>query len=241
MSGYALPAPARITEVFETKRVTFGPPVALPLPMSQISRPANAALGLFALTCCIAVTPVSSASADVNWGVHIGGGIDGGTISHEVRPDGIVEAGTIVECLLPKRNWGFAAIVEQVARQTDSYDQREEIKADLLVRFATPNHKFRLGVGAGMRWITQDLDQLRPSTLRGVDIFRIDSSRSVVDWQPTGVAPNLALEIYGSWTIGCYNRDAQTDANEMKTRAIGCGDSITSAYIFGIRTTASWR
>lgn len=209
--------------------------------MSQLSRPLNAALSLLAFTCCVALAPLSSARAEVNWGVHIGGGIEGGTISNVVRPDGIVEAGTIVEYLLPKRNWGFAAIVEQVARQTDGYDQREEIKADLLLRFASSNHKFRLGVGAGIRWITQDLDQLRPSTLPGVDIFRIDGSRTLVDWQPTAVAPILALEAYGSWTIGCYDRDAQPSDNEMQTRAIGCGDTLTTAYVLGIRTTASWR
>ena len=239
MSGYAPSWLGHITEVFETKSIAFGPLVALPPPMSQISRPPYAAL--LALTCCVALAPRSSASAEVNWGVHIGGGIEGGTISNEPRPDGIVEAGTIVEFLLPKRNWGFAAIVEQVARQTDGYDQREEIKADLLVRFASSNHTYRFGVGAGLRWITQDLDQLRPSSLPGVDIFRIEGSRTLVGWQPAALAPVLALEAYGSWTIGCYDRNTQTAANEMQTRAIGCGDTITSAYVFGIRTSASWR
>lgn len=95
----------------------------------------NIAVTLVSLTLAstVAFAPLSSASAEVNWGVHIGGGIEGGTISNEPRPDGIVEAGTIVEYLLPKRNWGFATIVEQVARQTDGYNQREEIKAEISI------------------------------------------------------------------------------------------------------------
>lgn len=203
----------------------------------------NTAVTLVSLTLLgtVAFAPVSNASAEVNWGVHIGGGIEGGTISNEPRPDGIVEAGMIFEYVVPKRDWGFAAIVEQLARQTDGYSQREEIKADLLVRFASSNHKFRFGVGAGIRWITQDLTQLRPSNLPGVDIFRIDGSRTMVGWQPSAIAPLLSLAAYGSWTIGCYDRAAQIDDNQMQTRAIGCGDTLTSAYVFGIRTTATWR
>ena len=195
------------------------------------------------LLACVALAPLSSASAEVHWGVHIGGGIEGGTISNEPRPDGIVEAGTIVEYLMPKRNWGFAAIVEQVARQTDGYNQREELKADLLVRFASSNRKFRFGVGAGIRSITQQKDLERPqqTNLPGLDIFRIDGSRTLIGWQPAPIAPTLLLEAYGSWTIGCYSRDAQFDTNEMQTRAIGCGDTLTTAYVFGIRTTATWR
>ncbi len=196
-----------------------------------------------ALMCWFVLTQSRTAAAQVHWGVHVGGGIEGGTISNEPRPDDIIEAGTIVEYLLPKRNWGFAAIVEQVARQTEGYDQHEELKADLLVRFASSNHKSRFGLGAGIRSITQEknLEQSQQTHLPGLDIFRIDASHTLVGWQPAPVAPTLLLEAYGSWTIGCYARNSQIDHNELPTRAIGCGDTLTTAYVFGIRTTATWR
>ncbi len=194
------------------------------------------------LTYLVSVALAPTATAEVLGGVHIGGGVEGGTISRLPRPDGIVEAGLIVEYMLPKRAWGFAAIVEHVARQTQGYDQKAEIKADLLVRFATANRTFRFGVGAGLRWITQDLDEVQRSELRGLDIFRIDGSRTIVGWQPNAPGvPKLLLEAYGSWTLGCYDRNARIDGDVMPTRAISCGDTLTSAYVVGIRTTVTWR
>lgn len=51
----------------------------------------------------IVLALVAPASADLRWGVHLGGGLEGGLITGEPRPDGVMEAGTSVEALLPAR------------------------------------------------------------------------------------------------------------------------------------------
>lgn len=213
-------------------------------PLPQLPQLPNVKFAVLACTLAfgVGVAQPAVASAEAFWGVHVGGGIEGGTITKLARPDGIVEAGIIAEYLLPKRAWGVAATVEQVARQTTGYHQKQEIKADLLVRFATANHKFRFGFGAGLRWASQDVDQIQPRTLRGLDILRFDMSHTIVAWHPAvSAAPTLALDGYFSWTIGCYGRDARTDGDVMLTPAVGCRDTITNAYVVGIRTTAAWR
>ncbi len=196
-------------------------------------------LATFATLIATAIAAPSHAHADLNWGVHIGGGIDGGMITNAARPDGIAEAGTMVEWILPHRTWGFAGFVEQVARQTESLDQKEELKIDVLFRYALPSRTFRFGFGAGMRVLTPH----EAKSVSGLDLFRLEGSRNIVTWHPAvaPAMPTLQLEGYFSWTVGCYQRASMSDGETMPTQGISCSDTLTSAYVFGLRTTAHWK
>lgn len=190
-----------------------------------------------ALLLVVALT--SPAAADLRWGVHMGGGLEGGLITGEPRPDGVAEAGMTVSTLLPDRNWGFGLGIESVGRLTSRYDAAEEIKLDLTVRWATANRRVRGGVGAGLRAMTFD-DQ--GPTVMGIDLTRFDTEVEMAHWTVGNAL--MSVDFYFSWTFGCYHDDYELmPVGDMKpaTREVRCGDTITTTYVGGLQTSVTWR
>ncbi|MBA3459474.1 MAG: hypothetical protein H0T46_05910 [Deltaproteobacteria bacterium] len=184
-----------------------------------------------------------SAHADLNWSVHVGGGMEGGggaRIVKAVRPDGVMEAGMIVEYINTNGNAGIGASVEAVGRLTPRFEDAEEIKADGMFRWAGDDRRFRFGVGAGIRLLTPRDGK----AIQGYDLIRLDMSGVLASWKMAPAMPQMSFEGYVSWTFGCYSDSYDGERiGDMKPARhdIGCVDSITSTYVVGLRTTVSWR
>jgi hypothetical protein len=184
----------------------------------------------------------SPAQADLSWGIHVGGGLEGGTVTQAARPDGLIEAGTIVEVLDGAGNFGVAVSVDAINRLTSRFDDdHEEVKADAMLRWARDDRRFRFGVGAGIRFVTP---QGAIESIRGLDLMRLDMEVRIASWQPVTSAPRMSLDGYFSWTFGCYSdtyKVAAVGDERPMTRALSCSETITSASVLGVRTSVSWR
>ena len=184
-----------------------------------------------------------SASADIHWGVHVGGGMEGGggaRVVKALRPDGVMEAGMIVDYINGSGNAGIGAIVEVVGRLTPRFEDAEEMKADAMFRWARDDRRFRFGIGAGIRLLTP----AEGTAIHGYDLIRLDASGVLARWQIHPDAPELSFEGYVSWTFGCYSDSYDGERiGDMKPvrHDVTCVDSITSTYVVGLRTTVSWR
>jgi hypothetical protein len=164
--------------------------------------------------------------------------MEGGMITGEPRPDGVAEAGMTVSAQVPGRSWGFGASVEAVGRLTSRFDAAEEVKLDVTWRWSAANGRARGGLGGGARVLTLDTGQ----TIRGIDLTRLDLEVEAARW--TVAATRVSVDFYVSWTFGCYHDDYQVmPAGDAKaeTRAIRCGDTITTTYVAGFQTSVSWR
>jgi hypothetical protein len=175
-----------------------------------------------------------TARADLVWGVQLAGGMEGGLITRALRPDAVAEAGTIVEALDPKSGAGIAVSLDAIGRLTPPFDDAEEIKSDVMFRWASEDRRWRMGFGAGVRAITPK----GGATIHGYDLFRMDLSGRVARWRQT------TADLYFSWTFGCYKdtyaaRDSADDEPAM--RSVGCLETITTAYVFGLRTSLEFR
>jgi hypothetical protein len=180
------------------------------------------------------------ARADIAWGVGLGGGLEGGMITGALRPDGVAEAGMMVEYIPTGGIAGIGASIEAIGRLTSRFDDAEEVKSDVMFRWARGDRKVRFGVGAGLRWITPKAGD----SIHGFDLFRLDMSGELGSWQPVRSLARLSIDAYFSWTFGCYSDSyrgpAQGDMLPAK-QSIDCLGSITTTYVGGLRTTMRWR
>lgn len=190
---------------------------------------------------------MTEARADTVWQLHAGGGLEGGMISGQPHPGGVAESGMIVEAILPDGTWGIGASLDAIARTSSRLADGEEIKADLMLRFASRDRRFRFGAGAGLRLLAVKPpveDPHRDDTIRGYDLMRLDVSGRFASWKPIDRGPRISLEGYFSWTFGCYRDTVTTPAvGDMlpTSRSIGCVDTITSAYVLGLATSFEWK
>jgi len=183
----------------------------------------------------------SPAIAEVRAGVHMAGGLEGGLITGAAHPGGVAEAGMSLEALIPGWSWGGGFSIESVGRTSSQFMSAEEIKIDATWRWASKNRKVRGGVGGGLRVLTFG-EGAAARSVSGIDLTRIDASMEGAHWQ-VGSA-RVAVDFYVAWTFGCYS-DTYTamPVGDMKPRTIDvrCGETITTAYVFGLKTTVGWR
>ena len=177
---------------------------------------------------------------DLGWGVHLGGGLEGGLITREPRPDAVAEAGMSVELLLPGRSWGVGFTAEAVERLTD-IGASEEMKLDVSWRLATKDRRLRFGLGGGIRRLTyEDMAE----TVRGYDLVRLDMSATFARWDVAAVGATAALDFHVAWTFGCYRdtlRGEPVGDQPAPMREIACLDTITTTTIIGFGTSIRWR
>jgi hypothetical protein len=188
----------------------------------------------------LAVTS-SYAHADLRTQLHVGGGLEGGMITREPRPDGVMEGGLLVEALLPGRNWGFGASAEVIGRLTD-IGAREEAKFDFTVRFATKNRKARFGFGVGARAMLFDTDG-SSEVVNGYDFMHIDGSFEIAGWN-VSPAMHVGIDFYYAWTFGCYIDTVTGQAlgdTLPPMKHVRCGDTMTTTYTGGFATSVRWR
>ena len=179
----------------------------------------------------------SRAHADLGAEVHAGGGLEGGTITRAPRPDGVAEAGALVEVLLPGRNWGFGARIDSVGRYTN-IGARSESRVDVTWRYARPDRRVRVGVGIGVRSL-----QLDDRTIRGADLVHLDGAFTIARWSITP-ALTAGIDVYLAWTTGCYRGEVtEPRVGDMRpaTRTVACTDTLTTTYTGGIATSVRWR
>lgn len=185
----------------------------------------------------------STVHADVRWDVHAGAGMEGGLISGALRPDGVAQAGTAAEVLLPVRDWGFGVNLEAVARLTSRFDAAAETTLDLMWRYARPDRAFGFGVGAGVRQLTFAPDKGGTAeSVYGVDLVRLDLHGRIASWS-TGTT-SLGLDLYFAWTFGCYSgtRNAAPSGDMLPPpRDVSCVGTITSTYVGGVETSVVWK
>ena len=129
------------------------------------------------------------------------GGLEGGLISGEPRPDAVAEGGLAIEALLPDRSWGFGLAIETVGRLTSQFDASEELKVDATVRWGRPDGRMRGGIGAGLRQLT--LDEPGRRTIRGVDLMHVDFDVDAARWSAGDAT--IAVGLHVAWTFGCYS------------------------------------
>lgn len=180
------------------------------------------------MLCLLAAT----ARAEVVWGVQLGGGLEGGMITGAPRPDGVAEAGMILELL--SGTTGVGVTVDDIGRMTKRFDDSDEIKVDLMIRWGTPDGRLRLGVGGGLRAI----EQPGVATIHGYDALRLDVSGRLGRWKQT------RLDGYFSWTVGCYSDSYATPGEGDAAPAmheVGCLDSFSTTYVIGLRTSLTSR
>ncbi|GEM_PF-4694277 len=190
----------------------------------------------------LAVLFVTSTShADLRAEVHLGGGLEGGMITGKPRPDGVAEAGLLVEGLLPGRNWGFGASAEAIGRLANT-GAREESKFDVTVRYARPDRRFRFGVGVGVRAMLLDQDGAS-EIVNGYDFIHLDGSIAIASWSVTP-AMTVGVDFYVAWTMGCYSDVVSVMPSGdvlPPQKHVRCGDTITTTYTGGFATSVRWR
>lgn len=183
----------------------------------------------------------STAHAELRAEVHVGGGLEGGMITGKPRPDGVAEAGLLVEGLLPGRDWGFGASAEAIGRLADT-GAREESKFDITMRFARPDRRFRFGVGVGVRAMLLDHDGAS-EIVNGYDFIHLDGTIAIASWSVTP-AVNVGVDFYYAWTMGCYSDTVSVPSvGDMlpPQKHVRCGDTITTTYTGGFATSVRWR
>ena len=185
------------------------------------------------------------AHADLRADVHVGGGLEGGPVSGVARPDGVAAAGLGIDGLLPGRDWGFGVNIDAVGRLTSRFDPQEEATFDALWRYATPDRRFRTGVGGGLRVLSFAPEPRRPAeTVLGMDLVRIDLGLQLARWEVTEVGASVGVDFYFAWTFGCYSgtrHDAAVGDMRPVAHELRCGDTITTTYVAGLQTSMSWR
>lgn len=177
------------------------------------------------------------ARADILWGVSVGGGLEGFPQSAEaVRPDGVAEAGMMVEYVRDAKV-GIAASIEAVGRLTPRFEDAEEAKIDVMARWANADRRVRGGAGIGVR--TMSLGEGR--SVRGYDVIRMDLTTVFARWQVAATGPLVQIEGYTGWTFGFYH-DTYADPPEGDMAPVRHDfDAITTTYTLGLRSTVSWR
>ena len=190
-------------------------------------------LAIAAVLVCL----VAPARADVLWGVSMGGGLEGFPQSGEaIRPDGVAEAGMMVEYVRDEKV-GIAASIEAVGRLTPRFEDAEEIKVDVMARWANASRRVRGGAGVGVR--TMSLGEGR--TMRGYDLIRMDLTTVFATWRLGAAVPLLQIEGYTGWTFGFYHDSYAAPAAGDMAPVRHDVDAITTTYTLGLRTTVSWR
>ncbi len=190
-------------------------------------------LAIAAVLVCL----VAPARADVLWGVSMGGGLEGFPQSGEaIRPDGVAEAGMMVEYVRDEKV-GIAASIEAVGRLTPRFDDAEEIKVDVMARWTNANRRVRGGAGVGVR--SMNLGEGR--SMRGYDLIRMDLTTVFARWHLGTAVPVVQIEGYTGWTFGFYH-DSYADPPEGDMAPVKHDfTTITTTYMIGVRTTVSWR
>ncbi|MBA3819367.1 MAG: hypothetical protein H0X17_10780 [Deltaproteobacteria bacterium] len=194
----------------------------------------------------VLLAAVSLAEAEVRLDLHVVGGIEGGVITGEPRPDAVAEAGLAAGMLLPGRNWGLGVALDAVGRHTERFGASEELKLDVLVRFASRDRRFHWALGAGVRELAIARERGPASRLGGVDLFRL-----MFDVQLARSAPArgfggavVSLDLHAGWTFGCYAGElVLPPVGDMvpPRRTIDCVDTITTAYVAGLQTSVRWQ
>jgi len=172
------------------------------------------------------------AHADARLDAHLGGGLEGGTITRKARPDAVAEVGLAAEWIVPKHSVGIGAALETIARPGHDLAQYEEAKLDLMLRIRGPKDS-QFGVGAGMRMLAPEpVDGEAQPTMWGIDFIRLDSAT------PLARSGHLGVDAYFAWTMGCYvtRSDVVMERPQM-LRGVTCGDTMTSTYVVGARVS----
>jgi hypothetical protein len=176
------------------------------------------------------------AHADARVDAHLGGGLEGGTITRKARPDAVAEVGLAGEWIVPGHSVGIGAALETIARPGHDLAEYEEAKLDLLLRIEGA-HSTRFGVGAGLRMLTPEpIDGEAQPAMWGVDFIHLDSAT------PLARTGGLGIEGYFAWTMGCYlGRSAQMTERPQMLREVSCGDTLTTTYVVGARLSFGTR
>jgi hypothetical protein len=171
------------------------------------------------------VTSASVADADGNFGVHLGGGMEGGLITGKPRPDVLGELGLAADWIPAGHDVGVGAAFDRVARPLDI---ESEHTVDLLVR-VRGKHDSVIGFGMGVRWLDPGGGQ--PSWF-GYDWFRLDAT------MPATRNKHASVDFYVRWTIGCYvSHGGEMAERPQLVRDIHCGDTLTTSYVVGIQAS----
>jgi hypothetical protein len=182
------------------------------------------------------------ARADARLEVHVGGGLEAGTVSNTAHPTAVGEVGLAGELLLPGRDWGFGLSFDTLARPDHDLTTYEEDKLDLMFRYAPRGRRFRVGFGAGVRWLMPDaVDGVRPPTVRGVDFARIDIG---VRLGQVRVRDTVAsIDGYFSWTFGCYLWSGSPKPMEipMPVSTPSYTNAVSSSYTLGLQVALGSR
>lgn len=190
-----------------------------------------------ALAGLVLVLLVSPARADVLWGVSVGGGLEGFPQSGDaVRPDGVAEAGMMVEYVRDAKV-GIAASIEAVGRLTPRFEDTEEVKVDVMARWVSADRRVRGGAGMGVR--TMSLGEGR--SVRGYDLIRMDLTTVFAQWRLDAAVPLIQIEGYTGWTFGVYHDDYEDRPVGDMAPVKHDFDAITTTYVIGLRSTVSWR
>ncbi|HSD90637.1 MAG TPA: hypothetical protein VLB44_24100 [Kofleriaceae bacterium] len=178
---------------------------------------------LLLVSCLCAV-----AHADARLDAHLGGGLEGGTITRKPRPDAVAEVGLAGEWILPGRRVGVGAALETIARPGHDLAQYEEGKLDMMLR-VRGDHDSHFGIGAGLRTLTPEpVDGQAQPSMWGVDFIHLDASL------PLARRGHMGVAAYFAWTMGCYlGRGEQMTERPQMLREVTCGDTMTTTYVVG--------
>jgi hypothetical protein len=185
---------------------------------------------------CLALL-CSLARADAHFNAHFGVGI--GAFPERGYPSPAAEVGLLVD-VLGKHGLGIGAAIGTVARPGEDLSKYEEAKLDLLLRFATPNRRWRGGIGAGLRFRTPTpVDDVEPLGQRGVDLIRVDLSARLGNLYTT---PDVVFsgDAFFTFTYGCFYRE-EAMPDRPVARDLRCGDTMVVTYIVGLQFAISSR
>ncbi len=185
------------------------------------------------LVALLASLAASSASAEGRFAINWAGGVEGGTITHAARPDGVLEVGGIVE-LIVKGNLGVGVTSTNVRRLTDA-GPYEEVRFDATVRYVRADRKVRFGAGLGFRKLFHETGG---DTVDGYDFIYLDGAFRIAGTTHVGV------DLFYAWAFGCYSdtitQPAQGDMLPPKQQ-VRCTETISTTYTVGVATSFTWR
>jgi hypothetical protein len=180
----------------------------------------------------------SVAHADGHFNAHFGAGL--GAFPNRTAPAATAEVGLLADWV-GERGIGVGIAVETVARPGEDLSTYEEGRVDLLLRFATPNRNARMGVGAGLRFMTPSpKDGVEQALVRGVDLLRVDvSGRFATLYRTPGLV--ISADGFFSFAFGCFvSQDAMPERPDL-ARDPRCNDTIVATYVVGLQFAVSTR